>query len=143
MKTNTQIIWSAALILTLMLAACSEKSNPTKDEMDPEPTPQTQLSKLELISKHWDIDTAYHDGDFDLSSTGKDIVFYSNGTYTFDGSLNGDWYFTPDSLRVLIDQGTSFAQDWTLTDLDENRFVADFRSPFTNKKSQWIMSARP
>ncbi|MFY0644293.1 MAG: hypothetical protein JXR19_07485 [Bacteroidia bacterium] len=141
MKTTINRNWAICLLMTLILAACSDKSTPQPEE-NPDPTPRV-VSKLEMVTRHWNIDTAYHDGNFDVSSSGKDIVFYSGGTYTFDGSLNGTWIFTPDSTRIIIDQGDTYEQDWTIEFLSETRFIADFRSPFTNKKSKWIMNEKP
>ena len=125
----------------LLFAACSE-SNPVPMEDDPDPTPDPVPSKWELITTLWDIDTATHDGNHDASSTGKYIEFYENGGYNFNGDLQGSWHFNLDSSKVIIDEGSNYQQDWTITELSDARFEADFRSPFTNKPSKWIMKPR-
>ena len=131
------------LFIAFLLAsiACSEKSPNPKTEEDP-PVEEPQPSLLELLTIHWDIDTAIHDGNYDASSTGKHIQFFAGGNYDFNGDLQGTWRFTPDSAKIIIDEGLNYQQDWTITDLSETRFEADFKSPFTRKDSKWIMHPR-
>ena len=125
------------IIILLALIACSDEQ--------PQPTPddggenQDFKSKVELVSGKWRIDSAFHAGSYDVSSSGKSIEFFTAGTYNFNGTLNGHWYFTQDSTQMVLDEGTTYRQDWKLTELEERRFVADFKSPFTGMSSQWIM----
>ncbi len=137
MKQLTITFFIAAMFC---LAACQQETttpDPVVDDPDPTPRP---LSKIEMLVKFWDIDTAYHDGIKDGSSTGKTIEFFNGGTYDFNkGDLSGSWEFTSDSSQLIIDKGKSYQQDWTIVDLQEERFEVDFNSPFTGKPSTWIM----
>lgn len=129
------IIWLA------VISACSKSTPIPADQKNEEPA-ETGPSKMELVSQSWNIDTAYHDGVHDASSTGKYISFQSSGSYDFNGSFQGNWYFTQDSSKLIIDDGTSFQQDWTIKDLSVERFEANFNSPFTGKPAVWIMHKR-
>lgn len=134
MKHIMQLIWLTTVFL--LIIACSEtgvEPKPEDDKTDPEP------SKLELLAKNWKIDSAYHAGVYDQSSTGKTIWFKKNGTYFFADYLNGSWYFTMDSTHMILDEGLSYEQDWTIDVLTEDRFVAKFKSPFTRQNAVWIM----
>ena len=129
------------VLLLVAVAACTKTTtNPTvQDEPKTEDPPP---SKIELLVKAWNIDTAYHDGVKDASSTGKDMVFHANGSYTFDDYLNGTWSFTPDSTKILIDENLTYPQDWSIQELSETRLDVTFNSPFTGKPSQWIMHVK-
>lgn len=129
------IIWLA------VISACS-KSTPIPADQNNDQPKETGPSKLEMVSQSWDIDTAYHNGVHDASSTSKHISFEASGSYDFNGSFQGNWYFTQDSTTLIIDEGTSFQQEWTIVDLSEERFEANFNSPFTGKPAIWIMYRR-
>lgn len=136
---NTLKHLSLLLLLVAAVACTTSTPVPTPDP-DPDENQDFAPSLLQLITKNWSIDSAFHAGSHDASSTGKTIQFFGNGTYNFDaGSLTGNWHFTMDSSKVIIDEGLSYQQDWTIQDLSEERFDVTFKSPFTGKNSQWIM----
>ena len=140
MNINTKIL--VILITTLgVITACSDTSTVPVPDPDHQNEPR-EASLFEKVVGHWDIDTAYHAGSYDRSSSGKDILIRNDGTYRFDNSLEGLWYFTPDSTKLILDEKTTYRQDWTLSQLTEARMVVDFKSPFTKQNSQWIMSKR-
>jgi hypothetical protein len=136
-KNQTFKLLSLIISLTIM-SACSTETSPIPDNDDPVDN-ERPLSKLELVVKHWSIDTAYHAGVKDVSSTGKTIEFFNGGSYDFNGDFSGTWRFNTDSSELIIDEGQSYQQDWEITHLGEQRFVADFKSPFTGQPSTWIM----
>lgn len=138
MNRIIQILISIVLVLGLA-TGCSDQQRIPTPKNDP---PPREASILEKVTGHWDIDTAYHAGSYDNSSSGKDILIRSNGTYLFDNYLEGVWYFTSDSSTMILDENKSYRQDWTITYLDTLRWIVDFKSPFTQKASQWIMSKR-
>lgn len=128
-----------ALFLIISVASCKKESPNTDPQTQPkqqqDQEPDNKPSKLLLVRKNWKIDSAYHDGDWDISSTGKRLSLKSNGTYVFDASLNGNWEFTTDSVNIIVDKGLSYQQDWKIEDLSSTRFKINFKSPFTGKKS--------
>ena len=130
------------MLLLLLVIACSESEPKPVPDTNDDPKEDPVPSKFDLITHMWDIDTATHAGVYDASSTGKEIQFFKTGRYDFNGSLQGNWHFNADSSMVIIDEGLSYQQDWTIKDLTDERFEVDFRSPFTGKKSKWIMYKR-
>ena len=131
---NKQLL--SFLLLLVAVVACTETTPIPENQDPPKQEEEASPSKLELISVLWSIDTAYHAGVYDASSTGKNIEFFMNGRYNFNGTLDGNWHFNSDSSKVIIDEGLSYQQDWTIIELSEKRFDASFKSPFTGQMYQ-------
>jgi len=128
-------------ITMIMFAACSDDTvTPVNDDKNNGENDPPKVSIIEQVARFWNIDTAYHDGAYDVSSSGKTISFNATGGYDFDGSFQGTYRFNRDSTMLIIDEGTNYQQDWTIEVLTEERFVSKFNSPFTGKPSEWRMS---
>jgi len=139
MKRN--VLQLGVWIMMLAFVACSDDTvTPINDDTNNSESDPPEVSVIDRLARFWKIDTAYHDGAYDVSSSGKTISFNATGGYDFDGSFQGTYRFNQDSSMIIIDEGTSYQQDWTVEVLTEERFVSKFNSPFTGKPSEWRMN---
>ena len=142
--------------LTLVLVGIWLVSSCNKDNDVPDPDPKTQqedttkvdtthnepeVKPEELIVGDWIIDEATGNGNPDPSTTGKQLVFKTGGSYSFNGSFNGSWAYQSGNNTILMDAQSQYENVWEIETLTKESFIVTFKSPWDGKRTplRWSM----